>query len=261
MTVSEETKNYVTPYAFTVSDSLLGRPLASPKKRAVAITLDLIFISLIATLSGLILVAAVGVLSLLQGYKALVNRKRVGQALALFSVSAVCLLVLGLGIYFSQPEEAVQEKEVPVTELAGDRWFGSDTTVEPEASNQSESTGLVTWLQGSVSNLGQGFGWAAMYFTLFVAWMDGQTPGKKLLGTQVIRIDGKPLGLWDSFGRYGGYVAGFSTGLLGFLQVYWDHNRQAIHDKIAETMVVDLRKPSLAFDRTTTPLNKADSDA
>lgn len=29
--------------------------------------------------------------------------------------------------------------------------------------------------------------------------------------------------------------------LLGFLQIYWDANRQGIHDKIAGTVVVDFR--------------------
>jgi uncharacterized RDD family membrane protein YckC len=46
--------------------------------------------------------------------------------------------------------------------------------------------------------------------------------------------------LWDSFGRYGGYGAGLATGLLGFIQIYWDPNRQAIHDKISATIVIDV---------------------
>ena len=40
------------------------------------------------------------------------------------------------------------------------------------------------------------------------------------------------------FERAGGYAAGFATGLLGFAQVYWDANRQAIHDRIVGTVVV-----------------------
>ncbi|MCW8832829.1 MAG: RDD family protein, partial [Colwellia sp.] len=55
-----------------------------------------------------------------------------------------------------------------------------------------------------------------------------------------------PLSLWDSFGRYGGYGAGLATGLLGFIQIYWDPNRQAIHDKISATVVIDLRQSRLA---------------
>jgi hypothetical protein len=44
--------------------------------------------------------------------------------------------------------------------------------------------------------------------------------------------------LWTGFERFGGYAAGLVTGLLGFAQVYWDRNRQMIHDKIVETVVV-----------------------
>jgi hypothetical protein len=44
--------------------------------------------------------------------------------------------------------------------------------------------------------------------------------------------------LWSAFERFGGYAAGLLTGLLGFAQVYWDRNRQAIHDKITETVVI-----------------------
>ena len=63
------------------------------------------------------------------------------------------------------------------------------------------------------------------------------------MGIKIIKLDGKALNLWESFGRYGGYGAGLATGLLGFLQIYWDPNRQAIQDKISETLVIDMRKP------------------
>jgi len=63
-----------------------------------------------------------------------------------------------------------------------------------------------------------------------------------MLGIKVVKIDAKSLTLWESFERYGGYSAGLATGLLGFAQIIWDANRQAIHDKISETMVIDLRK-------------------
>jgi uncharacterized RDD family membrane protein YckC len=36
----------------------------------------------------------------------------------------------------------------------------------------------------------------------------------------------------------GGYAAGFATGLLGFAQVFWDANRQGIHDRIVGTVVI-----------------------
>lgn len=95
------------------------------------------------------------------------------------------------------------------------------------------------WLQGLIEDLGIGFGWAAFYFTMFTAIWHGQTPGKKLFRIRVLQLDGTPLSVWDSFGRYGGYGAGIATGLLGFAQIYWDPNRQAIHDKISATIVIN----------------------
>lgn len=115
------------------------------------------------------------------------------------------------------------------------------------------SDGIINWVESVVEDLGLGFGWAAFYFSIFTAWLKGQTPGKKLMGIKVIKLDNNPLNLWESFGRYGGYGAGFATGLLGFLQVYWDPNRQAIQDKISETLVIDIRRPKVPFN-----LGKAD---
>jgi len=113
----------------------------------------------------------------------------------------------------------------------------------------SESKRLIERLENLMEELGVGLGWAAFYFSIFTAWWKGQTPGKKLLGMQVIKLDNTPLNLWESFGRYGGYAAGLATGLMGFFQVFWDPNRQAIQDKISETLVIDLRKPKVPFDK------------
>ena len=109
--------------------------------------------------------------------------------------------------------------------------------------------GFINWIEDLVEELGLGLGWAAFYFSIFTAWWKGQTPGKKLLGMKVIKLDNQPLNLWESFGRYGGYAAGLATGLTGFLQVFWDPNRQAIQDKISETLVIDLRKPKVPFNK------------
>ena len=113
--------------------------------------------------------------------------------------------------------------------------------------NSKAPKGLLARLDNFIEELGLGLGWAAFYFSVFTAWWKGQTPGKKLMGTKVIKIDNQPLTLFESFGRYGGYAAGLATGLMGFLQVFWDPNRQAIQDKISATLVIDLRKPKVHF--------------
>ncbi|HEX8455435.1 MAG TPA: RDD family protein [Longimicrobium sp.] len=108
---------------------------------------------------------------------------------------------------------------------------------------RDEKKGLLASLKDLLDDLGLGFGWTGLYFTAFTALWRGQTPGKRLLGVRVLRLDGKPLTMWGSFERFGGYAAGLVTGLLGFAQVFWDRNRQAIHDKISETVVVRERNP------------------
>jgi len=107
-----------------------------------------------------------------------------------------------------------------------------------EKVKEEEKSGLLGSLLGLLDDLGIGFGWIALYFTAFTALWKGQTPAKKLLGIRVLRLDGLPMTLWASFERSGGYAAGLFTGLFGYAQVFWDRNRQAIQDKISETVVI-----------------------
>ncbi len=111
---------------------------------------------------------------------------------------------------------------------------------EADDEEESDTRSVLAWIKGFMSDMGLGFGWAAFYFTVFTAKFDGQTLGKKLLGIRVIQLDGAKISLWGAFGRYGGYAAGFTTGLLGFMQIFWDANRQGIQDKISSTVVIDL---------------------
>jgi uncharacterized RDD family membrane protein YckC len=101
--------------------------------------------------------------------------------------------------------------------------------------------GLVNLLFKVADEVGLEVGWAALYFTLFPAFWRGRTPGKRLMGLRVVRLDGKPIGLWVAFNRFGGYAASVFTGLLGFLEMFWDPNRQALHDRIAATVVTHER--------------------
>ena len=103
---------------------------------------------------------------------------------------------------------------------------------------ERQRRGVVGSLTALLDELGFGFGWATLYLTVFLSWWNGQTPGKRALGIRVVRLDGEPINWWVAFERAGGYAAGLATGLLGFAQVYWDANRQAIHDRIVGTVVV-----------------------
>lgn len=118
--------------------------------------------------------------------------------------------------------------------------FPENTYGDGDGEEEADTHSVIAWIKGFMGDMGLGFGWAAFYFTVFTARFDGQTLGKKLLGIRVIKLDGAKLSLWAAFGRYGGYAAGFTTGLLGFMQIFWDANRQGIQDKISSTVVIDL---------------------
>ncbi|MBW8189874.1 RDD family protein [Neiella marina] len=120
-----------------------------------------------------------------------------------------------------------------------------------DASNCAEAISPMALLRGTLKDLGLGFSWAILYFSILTSWFNGQTIGKRLMRIRVLRLDGQKLTMWGCFGRYGGYIAGLATGLLGFLQIYWDPNRQAIQDKISTTAVVYRSRKPITMPQTT----------
>lgn len=142
-------------------------------------------------------------------------------------------------------EENINIDEVSPVVLGSAENIADTEKTQEEKSNRPVYS-IIELVKGIIEDLGLGFGWATFYFTAFISIGKGQTIGKKLLGIKVLQLDGTPLSLWDSFGRYGGYGAGIATGLLGFIQIYWDPNKQAIHDQISATVVIDINKMRLS---------------
>jgi hypothetical protein len=132
--------------------------------------------------------------------------------------------------------ERIASLSARVDELEEDR-----NELQRDLGRAEDRRTIVGFVRSIADDLGIGFGWSAVYFTSFVALWRGYTPGKRLLGIRIVRLDGKPIGWWRAFERFGGYAASVSTGLLGFLQILWDRNRQALHDKAAETVVIRTR--------------------
>ncbi len=68
-------------------------------------------------------------------------------------------------------------------------------------------------------------------------WMlSGQTPGKRMLGVRVIRVDGERLHFRNALWRQVGYWIS-SILFLGFLWILIDNKRQGFHDKLGGTIV------------------------
>ena len=303
-----ETREVITPYAFKVDNALLGIPLATPLKRALAIVIDVALIFVAAKLSAT-LIAFVAAMAFYKGtaqqYLPKMSSvwRRILKIMAASILFVSALAVLSIGIDYLEDDNSeiasvIQgvkiEDEIQLTESEKHRVNAYLIKVEDESCEQScqqnaldnligqvpklaemddlqspqlarallqllvlsenneikpvqlieekpaqtTTNSILQWGKGIIQDLGLGFGWAAVYFTLFSLLWRGQTPGKKVCNIRVVALNGEPLGLLDCFGRYGGYGAGFATGLLGFLQVYWDPNRQAIQDKISATVVI-----------------------
>jgi len=60
--------------------------------------------------------------------------------------------------------------------------------------------------------------------------------------TRAVSLTHSRMGLWQSFERALAYGASFLELGFGFVQFFMHRNRQTVHDRIAETIVVDVRK-------------------
>jgi len=77
-----------------------------------------------------------------------------------------------------------------------------------------------------------------LYFGLSTYFGRGQTLGKRLLRIRVVSLVHERLSAWHSLERALGYAASALEGGFGFLQYFIHPNRQTVHDRIAETIVV-----------------------
>jgi uncharacterized RDD family membrane protein YckC len=80
------------------------------------------------------------------------------------------------------------------------------------------------------------------YFTYFPG-MTGQTLGKRLMDLKIIQVSGEFITPGLAFLRWAGYFLSFFF-FLGFIWIALDPKKQGWHDKIAGTLVVDVKYPS-----------------
>jgi len=85
-------------------------------------------------------------------------------------------------------------------------------------------------------------GWVLVVFVLYFGLGTflgrGQTPGKRLLRIRVVSLTHGHISLWHAMERALGYSASALELGFGFLQYFIHPNRQTVHDRIAETIVV-----------------------
>ena len=80
-----------------------------------------------------------------------------------------------------------------------------------------------------------------MYFGLATFFWNGRTLGKRLFHIRVLPVDQDRLSLSRSVQRALAYSVSAAVLGLGFLQYFRHANRQTLHDRIVETIVVEDR--------------------
>ena len=76
-----------------------------------------------------------------------------------------------------------------------------------------------------------------------VMWkLRGTTVGGIVFDLHVVRLDGRPIDWETAIVRALGCFLSLFVVFLGFIWIAFDHNRQAWHDKIAGTVVVQAKK-------------------
>lgn len=84
----------------------------------------------------------------------------------------------------------------------------------------------------------------AQVMTLGYNWLffaQGWTPGSRILGMRIVRLDGTAPGPWFAIVRVAGVVLSEFALFFGYTWAVWDPRRQTWQDKFAGTFVVDSR--------------------
>lgn len=245
-----------------IDPALDGRPLAARWQRLAGIAIDLVVVAALSVFTGPVLALGTGATIASLGGRDVSPTRAWAVVRWVFIALGTGVMLAAVALMFGRPlvrtgafnllraapaAAQVAAVELPLVPTKDDLRRANTQLTAQVATLQTENAHLRANLRGSSwlnaasdfsRTLGLTFGWAGVYFTLCLAWLRGRTLGKFLVGTRVVRLDGRPLTTLDAFTRYGGYAAGLATGMIGFARLLWEPNRQAIQDKIAWTVVL-----------------------
>ncbi|WP_254460254.1 RDD family protein [Xanthomonas sacchari] len=80
---------------------------------------------------------------------------------------------------------------------------------------------------------------SALYYGLFHASTKQATLGKMAVGIKVVRTDGSRISVARGVGRYFGFMLSSLTLGIGLLMAAFTERKQALHDMLCDTLVVD----------------------
>lgn len=80
-----------------------------------------------------------------------------------------------------------------------------------------------------------------LYYASFESSKRQATLGKQVLGLKVTDQYGCKISFWRATGRYFGKFLSRLLFCIGFLMVFFTKKKQALHDKMADTLVINSR--------------------
>lgn len=81
-----------------------------------------------------------------------------------------------------------------------------------------------------------------LYSGLLTYFTKGRTLGKMIMKIKVVSLTHDHISLWHSIERALGYGASALEGGFGFIQYFTHPNHQTVHDRMAETIVISVKK-------------------
>jgi uncharacterized RDD family membrane protein YckC len=103
------------------------------------------------------------------------------------------------------------------------------------ASSGNESLALAMSMVAMLGGFVIGIG----YYAGFHASRGGATLGKMAVGIKVVRSDGERITFMRGVGRYFGFILSSLTLMIGFIMAAFTERKQALHDMLCDTLVVD----------------------
>lgn len=231
-----------------VQPVLIGRELASPARRFLALALDEAILIVPTVLTAI----AFAVLSMYlferPAYDAVMMLKR-GEARTDAQKQAALAAVLPMLVRAEsrglprEVEPLLEEgKALEAAELVKGynisitvSFFGEGThdPVPPKTVVLSLSHLIPGKIRGAALFFVPG-----LYFTVLTRGRRGATIGKRLVGIQVVRLDGHHLSWLESFERFVSYLHIPGTLFIALIDLWHDPNRRMGHDRAAHTAVL-----------------------
>lgn len=231
-----------------VVESLIGRTLATPSRRILAFGVDVALLALPTVLAAFLFAAVALRLTDPPAYEAIraLAAGEVRTDAAAVDVMAAVLPRLveigteGLPLETITAVKAGRPRDGAVFVKDADIEFSLTFSEDQRAVKPgSIRIDIVKFVPGVLRGAAL-FGIAALYFTLL-----GMTPwgtvGKRLLGIEVCRLDGRRQTLMESFDRFGGYAQVPGTLFFGLTDLWRDPNRRLSHDRGSDTVVLRVK--------------------